>query len=647
MRIQRFIPTVLVGVVAMLAFASAPALAAAPETPVTVNATEVTGNSAVLHGELNPHAPGENGQEYQFLYALSGSRCRIPGETEYLPEPPAVSLGNEKEAVSIEATNLMPDTTYAFCLLEEHEGEEIQGTPLTFKTLATAKPFIYKDETPATEVGTFSATLNASINTEKEETTYLFEYATNEAMTGAQTVAGKGPLPAQEFPGQPIPASVSTGSVLAAGTTYYFRVLATNPTGTTTGPVEQFTTVATQEKPTVVSESFSAHNSYEPKLEASIDPNFEETSYSFQYSTEESGGVLTGTIHTLPGAPPAKLLPAVSEEAGLPTSPVGMPGLQPGVTYYYRVVANDKTSEEAHEPAYGPVQSFQADGSPAITIAAAGETTRTSADVSGTVTAQGLASTYHFEYIPLASYEAAVADGAADPYAASLGGRDTYDTKLSYLEEGHELSFEDYVAHPVEATLEELAPETTYVYALVAHNELGSRTGAQQTFTTQARTAPVAVTGGASGVGQTAATLSGAVDTRGLQSTVQFEFGTSATPGANPLVPAVVVPGSEAGTAESIEAALGGNLQPGTTYYYRALATNQDGTGYGALLSFTTPGFPAAFPAAALTPAIPYTPIAQLDAKEAKEGKAVNPKKKAKGKKKRGKKGRHKHKKKK
>jgi hypothetical protein len=44
---------------------------AALETPVAKPATSVTGDSAVLHGELNPGAPGEPG-EYQFLYEVSG-----------------------------------------------------------------------------------------------------------------------------------------------------------------------------------------------------------------------------------------------------------------------------------------------------------------------------------------------------------------------------------------------------------------------------------------------------------------------------------------------------------------------------------------------------------------------------------------------
>jgi hypothetical protein len=59
------------------------------------------------------------------------------------------------------------------------------------------------------------------------------------------------------------------------------------------------------------------------------------------------------------------------------------------------------------------------------------------------------------------------------------------------------------------------------------------------------------------------------------------------------------------------------------TYYYRTVATNPDGSAYGAEVSFTTPGYPSPF-ASTPTPAfIPYTPIAALDATEAHENKTT------------------------
>ncbi len=639
MRIQRLIPTVLVGVVALLAM---PAIAAAQETPVTLSATAVTGNSAVLHGELNPGKAGEPG-EYRFFYKSSTEACRP--EAFSIPEPPGQALGNAKEAEEIEATNLEPNQTYEFCLTESGENFPfLEGPSVAFKTLATSKPYVYEGTTNATEVGVFSATLNAKVNPEYQQTTYAFQFATNEAFTeNVQTVDGADPLPPQEYFTQQIPASVSIGNLLEPGTTYYFRILATNATGTTQGPIELLTTQPPAD-PAVISESVSSQNSFEPKLEAHINPNYEPTSYYFEYATSETE-VQEGKGVVVKGAPPAPELPAVfNEEPGLLAGPVPITGLQPGTTYYYRVVANDKTSEEEGFPANGFVQSFQADGAPALTTNPTGEPTRTTASASGTVTPQGLPTTYHIDYVPLTEYHPGATECPAGVACAFAAGKETYDTKLTFLNfQNREISFEDYEAHPVELTLKELEPETTYIYALVAHNELGTTLGAPQTFTTRAKTPPLAVTGAASAVSQSSATVTGYVDTRGLQTNIELELGT--TPGAGMSSPATVVPGTQAGTSEEVQATFAGDLLPGTTYYYRVIASNRDGSQGGAVLSFTTPGLPAVLSAPIVIPPISHGTIGELNAREAKEGKASNPgkagKKKGKGKGKKRKSKRH------
>jgi hypothetical protein len=90
---------------------------------------------------------------------------------------------------------------------------------------------------------------------------------------------------------------------------------------------------------------------------------------------------------------------------------------------------------------------------------------------------------------------------------------------------------------------------------------------------------------------------------------VQFEFGT--TPYSGALTPATVTGGS--GNLETISTSFSEDLQPGTTYYYRACATNQDGTTCGAERSFTTPGYPNPFAAPKTLPllAIPVFPAVE------------------------------------
>jgi uncharacterized delta-60 repeat protein len=100
--------------------------------------------------------------------------------------------------------------------------------------------------------------------------------------------------------------------------------------------------------------------------------------------------------------------------------------------------------------------------------------------------------------------------------------------------------------------------------------------------------APTVTTGGASGVGETSALVSGAVNPGGLQTSYRFEYGISQQYGRSSASGML-----GAGTASvGVSAQLTG-LQPGTTYHYRLVASNGDGTVDGADGTFkTTPARP-------------------------------------------------------
>ena len=127
---------VVVRVGGCLALGSAPALAAAPEAPVTGEANPVTTTTATLNGEvgeLNPENALEVGT-YEFLYRESATTCE-GGKTA--PVPAGVALS--KEPVSQSLSGLLPGTTYTFCLLARNAAEETAlGAPVTFTTLGAA-----------------------------------------------------------------------------------------------------------------------------------------------------------------------------------------------------------------------------------------------------------------------------------------------------------------------------------------------------------------------------------------------------------------------------------------------------------------------------------------------------------------------------
>ena len=130
-------------------------------------------------------------------------------------------------------------------------------------------------------------------------------------------------------------------------------------------------------------------------------------------------------------------------------------GLQPGATYYYRMVARNTigtTYGTAQTLITPPAEPTVDDQPPFATGVAPHEAT-----LHGTINpGQGI-TTYHFIYGPTAGY------GSSTPEVYT------------------QLSYEDAA---VEQLITGLIPDSTYHYALVATNSSGTATGPDQTFTT-------------------------------------------------------------------------------------------------------------------------------------------------------------------
>jgi len=442
--------------------------------------------------------------------------------------------------------------------------------------------FAAPPEAPLVEAGEVSSTtpssasVNAFVNPENQTTSCQFEYGTSTSYGNS--------VPCEPASLEGTESQFVTGafSGLEPATTYHYRVLATNATGETKGVDGEFTTLALK-APIVDGESVSGLSSTDAALEAQINPNYQETTYVFEYATNEA----------LIGATSVAGETALSAEFGDQLASVDIGGsLQPHTTYYYRVVATNGTG-----PTPGTVQSFTTLGVPGVSTGPAQNTTRTSATVSGSINPAGASTTYHVAYIDQAGYETALAAATANPYAG--GGASPSNNAGS-----------DYAVHAVgPLTISELRPATTYHYALVASNSVGTTIGSDMTFTTAPPTPPLASTSAASAISQLSATLNGVVDGAGLQTIVAFEFGTSPALGSSDF--AGVVPSEEARGVMPVSLLMGDHLLAGTTYYYRTVATNADGTSYGAIESFSTPSFPG-LPAIASFPLLPQQSAAVL-----------------------------------
>src|SRR5437868_1650043 len=85
----------------------------------------------------------------------------------------------------------------------------------------------------------------------------------------------------------------------------------------------------------------------------------------------------------------------------------------------------------------------------------------------------------------------------------------------------------------VSATITGLVPGTTYHYRLAATNASGTTNGADGVFTTSGSPVPAAVTGSATNLSASSATLDGSVNPNGRATTWRFEYGTSTSYGSN------------------------------------------------------------------------------------------------------------------
>src|SRR5262245_41205311 len=99
----------------------------------------------------------------------------------------------------------------------------------------------------------------------------------------------------------------------------------------------------------------------------------------------------------------------------------------------------------------------------------------------------------------------------------------------------------------------------------------------------------------ATGIGIATATLNASVNPNSLETTYRFEYGTTTSYGTKAPVPDKSI--GSGGTAVKVTQAIG-SLTSGTTYHFRIVASNADGTSFGTDKTLTTevnPHFSFAF----------------------------------------------------
>jgi hypothetical protein len=204
------------------------------------------------------------------------------------------------------------------------------------------------------------------------------------------------------------------------------------------------------------------------------------------------------------------------------------------------------------------VAGAMAASSPSVITRSANGIGQTQATLHGNVNPNGAATKYFFQWGPTTAY------GFTGPQKSAGAGVKTVS---------------------VSGAATGLLPGTLYHYRLVAENAFGVTVGGDEAFTSHGHSLPGAVTGPATGISTSGATVTGTVVTNGVTTPYQFEYGT-ASGVYTAFTPTLVATASATPVGVSSPIA---PLPAGTTIYYRLIAYRTGfPASYGPQAQFTT-----------------------------------------------------------
>lgn len=494
-----------------------------PATVTTGAATGVTATSAVLHGTVNPNG---NKTKAYFDYSVECYwKCPAPQRVAR-----DIAPGNGPVAVSADVSGLTQGKKYLVRLCAENEGGQSSGEYVSFFT--PSKPAVKTYS--ASAIGTRSATLNGIVTPAALDTRYYFEYGETAAygIKKSSVYAGKGT--------EPVSASLPLPNSFQPGKTYHFRLVAQNTMGTSHGEDKIFTTEKLN-APTVTTGNVAKITIGTATLNGIVNPHNDPALWHFEYRKAGSGAEWKKTVGVGAG---------VENDWGISAN---IWGLDPDTLYSYKIVATNGGGT-----ATGAERSFKTAplALPGATTGEAKYVTKSSARLTGTISPNGVATSYWFWFGKTKSYK------THTPGKTGMLGTT-----------GIEVS-EDITG---------LTPNTVYYYRISASNIKGAAEGQDKTFSTASVPQEVA-TGPATDVTTNGAKLTGTLTPNGLSTTWWFEYGP--TPALGQKTGGL----QEASLSGTLAVSRGlSGLKPGATYYYRIGSQASSGVAYGATKTFATP----------------------------------------------------------
>lgn len=287
-------------------------------------------------------------------------------------------------------------------------------------------------ERPATNLDHESVTVNALVDPlgAGDATECVVEYGLD-AQYG-QTVPCEQPLPFSE------PTEVSAQlSGLTTLAVYHYRFVISNAQGDSFGTDQVVVPPGVLDLST---DPATAITLTAAKLNGSLNPNGEPTTYHFEYGLDQSYGQSTPSV-------------SAGEAPGvLAVPPVDVSGLGVGRTYHFRIVA-----ENSFGTTYGADRTFTTQQPPSITGVTASNLTLESANLNARINPHDADTDYKFEF------------GTTLDYGESLP-----------VPEGQLMA--NTGPQQVSVHVTELAQDVTYHYRVVASSDLGTTTTEDHTF---------------------------------------------------------------------------------------------------------------------------------------------------------------------
>jgi len=311
----------------------------APSAPAatTGGTNSVSSTSATLTGSVNPY-----GEDTTYYFEYGTTRA-------YGAQTPSQDAGSGTTTVNVSASigPLTPSTTYHYRLVAQNAAGLTDGFDKTFRTPAPQPPAVKTGD--ASSVTATSANLAGIVNPQGQPTTYYFQYGPTTAY-GAQTASGS--AGAGTTAGN---VSAQVGS-LSPKTTYHYRLVAANATGTTYGADRTFATASGPPPPAATTGTATAVTATSATVAGVVSPRGNPTAYYFQYGPTTAYGSQTSVGNAGSGANNVNV-----------SAPIGP--LSPSKTYHYRLVATNSFGT-----AYGADMTLTTSAPSRVTLAAAPRT---------------------------------------------------------------------------------------------------------------------------------------------------------------------------------------------------------------------------------------------------------------------------------